>query len=73
MDIELNSRIDDIYARFKAVAPRSKRKITKDEKCYFLRKGSTIKHKKIRTKRKLVEDAEEIVHRKNKAQRSGVA
>ena len=50
---ELNIRIDRIYEKLQEVAP-SKRFITSDEKRFFSRKPSTIKNKKVRTKRKWV-------------------
>ena len=57
---ELNIRIDRIYEKLQEVAP-SNRFITSDEKRFFSRRPSTIKNKKVRTKRKWVDDAEVIL------------
>ena len=56
----MDTEIDEIYQELNRVAP-SDRLLTKGEKSFFSRKKETIKRKNLRTKKKWVMDAHDIL------------
>jgi hypothetical protein len=71
-NIELNGRIDEIYTKLHRVAPH-RRMLTKDEKSFFSKSKEQHKGKKIKTKRKWVQDAEDVLEVYEQRTRGGQA
>ena len=58
---KIENEIDEIYEELHRIAP-NERLLTKGEQRFFSRQKVTIKRKKLRTKRKWVTDAQDILH-----------